>query len=43
MVLPTLSGALAVRFEPKAVVQKLKELGGTPQTHEVAKGTAEDH
>ena len=38
MVLPTLSGTLAVRFETKAVAQKLKELGGTPQTYEVARG-----
>jgi hypothetical protein len=27
-------------FETEAVAEKLKDLGGTPQTHEVAKGTA---
>jgi hypothetical protein len=43
MVLPTLSGISAGSFETKAVAQKLKELGRTtPQTHEVAKGTAEN-
>jgi uncharacterized membrane protein len=36
-------GVLAWEFETKAVTDKLKELGGTPQTHEVAEVAAEDH
>jgi hypothetical protein len=28
-------------FETEAVLDKLKELGGTPETHEVAKLTVE--
>jgi hypothetical protein len=36
-------GVLAWDFESDAVADKLKELGGTPQTHEVAKLTAEAH
>ena len=34
-------GVLAWDSETKAVTDKLKELGGTPQTHEVAKLTPE--
>jgi hypothetical protein len=34
-------GVLTWDFETKAVEAKLKELGGTPQTHEVATLTAE--
>lgn len=34
-------GVLAWDFESDAVADKLKEAGGTPQTHEVAKVTAE--
>jgi len=30
MALPTLNGTSALRFETKAVAQKLKELGGSP-------------
>jgi uncharacterized membrane protein len=35
-------GVLTWDFETEAVSEKLKELGGTPQTHEVAEVTAED-
>jgi hypothetical protein len=35
-------GVLAWDFETKAVADKLEELGGTPQTHEVAKVSSED-
>ena len=34
-------GVLTWDFETEAVLDKLKELGGTPETHEVAKLTAE--
>ena len=34
-------GVLAWDFEARAVADKLAELGGTPQTHEVAKLSAE--
>jgi uncharacterized membrane protein len=34
-------GVLTWDFETEAVAEKLKDLGGTPQTHEVAKVTAE--
>ena len=33
-------GVLTWDFETEAVAEKLKDLGGTPQTHEVAKVTA---
>ena len=36
-------GVLTWDFETKAVTEKLKELGGTPQTHEVVEVAAEDH
>lgn len=36
-------GVLTWDFETEAVAEKLKELGGTPRTHEVAKVTAEDN
>jgi uncharacterized membrane protein len=36
-------GVLAWDFETEAIANKLKELGGTPQTHEVTKLTAEVH
>lgn len=35
-------GVLTWNFETEAVAGKLKELGGTPETHEVAKVTAKD-
>jgi uncharacterized membrane protein len=35
-------GVLTWDFETKAVAAKLTELGGTPETHEVAKVTAKD-
>ena len=35
-------GVLTWDFETEAVAEKLKELGGTPQTHEVAKVAAQD-
>jgi uncharacterized membrane protein len=35
-------GVLAWDFETEAVSEKLTDLGGTPQTHEVAEVTAED-
>ena len=35
-------GVLTWDFETEAVTGKLKELGGTPEIHEVAKVTAED-
>jgi hypothetical protein len=35
-------GVLTWDFETEAVTEKLKELGGTPETLEVAKVTAED-
>jgi uncharacterized membrane protein len=35
-------GVLTWDFETEAVAEKLKELGGTPETHEVAKVIAED-
>jgi hypothetical protein len=34
-------GLLAWDFEARAVTDKLEELGGTPETHEVAALTAE--
>ncbi len=36
-------GVLTWDFETEAVAEKLKDLGGTPQTHEVAKVTTEAH
>jgi uncharacterized membrane protein len=36
-------GVLTWDFETKAVTEKLTELGGTPQTHEVDKVAAKDH
>jgi hypothetical protein len=36
------AGVLTWDFETVAVAEKLMGLGGTPQTREVAKGTAED-
>ncbi|MDM0048842.1 DUF1269 domain-containing protein [Variovorax sp. J22R115] len=36
-------GVLTWDFETEAVAQKLRELGGTPQAHEVAKVAAEAH
>jgi hypothetical protein len=34
-------GVLSWDFEKDAVADRLRELGGTPETHEVAKVTAE--
>ena len=36
-------GVLTWNFEIEAVAHKLRDLGGTPETHEVAAATAEDH
>jgi uncharacterized membrane protein len=36
-------GVLTWDFETKTVTEKLKELGGTPQTHEVVEVAAKDH
>jgi hypothetical protein len=39
----TAVGVLTWDFETEEVAEKLKDLGGTPQTHEVAKVTAGVH